>query len=374
MDGLKTQRQFSGPEFIPKTPPQKSLAFLVKLIVGIVITAGVVGGGALVSRVWDPVWNPFRPSPEEVLSQMQEKMETVETFHTKGKVFFSIKPEGQEEAKITLNFSGDSDVTNLEVQKMAGEFDINAFLPQQWQFTLKLESKVIGEDSYIKAEIPSYLYYFLTLAYGIDAQKINNRWIQFNKEALSSLSESYSQEELSKEQQEALMERFKEILSGRKVYYVKAELPDEKINGRNSYHYEIALDRQGLKEALPELLEALMEISGQQLGGFESAFMTGGIAQAIDEFLGKVGEITGEVWIGKKDMYLYKIKGEKEIDVSKLLEGSEGKELGKVTLRVEINYSNFNQEIKIEAPKEFIPFEEIFLQEFSTLPGTANSF
>ncbi len=90
----------------------------------------------------------------------------------------------------------------------------------------------------------------------------------------------------------------------------------------------------------------------QSLAGEELQKLQG----EIDNFFEKVGEVTGEVWIGKRDKFLYKFSGEKNLDLSQFTEEKKGTVIGKLN----IDFSNFNQPITVEPPQEFKSIEEIF--------------
>ena len=81
----------------------------------------------------------------------------------------------------------------------------------------------------------------------------------------------------------------------------------------------------------------------------------------IDELFESVGEISAEIWIGKKDKFIYKIKAEKEIDLNKFKGETKGIIIGKL----DIEFSNFDQPVEIKAPESFKSLEEI-LGQFQT--------
>ena len=85
------------------------------------------------------------------------------------------------------------------------------------------------------------------------------------------------------------------------------------------------------------------------------------LMKGLDEFFEKTGEITAELWIGKKDNYLYKIKIEKELDLNKFDE----KETGKVNIKIDMEFSDFNKPVKIESPESYKSLEDIFGTIFS---------
>jgi hypothetical protein len=314
-------------------------------------------GVSLATRLWDPLWNPFRPEPEEVIEKMSTEMGGLKTVHSRTKFDMSSKEEAKEVFKLSLDFTNDLDKTDSQNPKSAGEFYINSEF-EEIGIALGGEEKTIGKDFYLK----------LTIVPSIPESPINlnqlkDQWIKIDEESIRNLLESSgapintSEIEKAKEKQKEIFERFQTLIKGKKLYIVKKEFPDEKIGNLKTYHYLVTLNKEEIKKIIPEFLKAMIDMgffpqppTEAEWQEFEKEF-----PKKFDEFFAKIGEIEGEIWIGKKDLYLYKIKGEKEIDLQKFEEGAKGK----ITVKLDMNFSNFNQPIKIETPKEYKTIEEI---------------
>ncbi len=328
---------------------------IIKVVIGIVIL-GVVGAGVcLGARVWDPIWNPFRPSPEKVIEEMLTNMEEVKTLHSKGEIDITSK-EGVSEFNLSIGFEGDSNAIDSENPKSAGSFDITTTV-NGIQFSSAMESKIISNITYLKLNtlvVPPDLESLL-LMFGINLNEIKGQWIKIDKEAMENLTgQTYVPQETSKDEQEKMIKKLQELFAERKIYYIEKEMPDEKINGKEAYHYLLALDKEEIKKITPELFEVIKESSGQSLGwGSGTTFIAGIFSELFD----KLGDITAEMWIGKKDKLLYKIEGEKEIDLSKFNEKDEGV----INLKIVFNFSNFNQPVEIKAPEISKSLEEILV-------------
>ena len=338
----------------PLVSSQKGLSVIAKIIGGAVIL-GVAGLGICFgTRVLDPLWNPFRPSLEKVIEEISTSMEEVKTMHSKGDIEIAIS-----EDKFLITFEGDSDARDSENMKLDGELGITSDGMQK--FSLNVSNRIIGDTTYLKLnEIvgpPNIESLFLIL--GVNLDEIKDQWIMFDEEALEKLGGAYSSQEISREEQEKMTKKIQELFTGRKIYYVKEEMPDEKINGKKAYHYLITLDKEEIKEVVPEILRISMESSGQSLGmdEFSVAFMIGGLTESINQFFEKVGDIIVGIWIGKKDNLLYRIEGEKEIDLSNLNAGFSGI----LNLKIAFDFSNFNQPVEIQTPENFKTLEEVFV-------------
>lgn len=319
---------------------KKAKSSFIKIIIGIIVILVLGTGISLATRIWDPLWNPFRPSPEEVLDKMSQKMKEVKTNHSEMQFEFGVKEETQVdlekkevsggEFQMTMAFNIDADDTDPQNPKSAGDFNMVMSLSGM-SIPLAGEIIGIGDTSYFKFTTMNLPF----LPTQIQSQ-VRNQWIQYD--------------EKSKEKEEGITKKLEALLKDKKFFLVQKEFTDEKIENQAVYHYLVVLDKEEIKKILPELLKTMegYNPSLMPLAGEESS-------NKLNEFLEKIGEITADIWIGKKDNYLYKVKGEKEIDLSILSQ----EQRGTITIKFVVASSNFNQPVTIEAPKEFKTFEEI---------------
>jgi len=89
----------------------------------IIILAGIGVVFALYTKMWNPIWNPFRPKPEVVLSEMVLKMKELKSFHVDGD--FSISEYGE---TIDSEISLDIDRNSKDNPKIKGEVEIPIYL------------------------------------------------------------------------------------------------------------------------------------------------------------------------------------------------------------------------------------------------------
>ncbi|MBZ9578493.1 hypothetical protein KJA14_01440 [Patescibacteria group bacterium] len=341
-------------------PPKKSK--VIKIIAGVIILIAIGVGVCLYTKAWDPFWNPFRPSPEEVIEKMVIEMGELKAVHSRAEMSIEAKEDTKEGFKISMDFASDSDNTDPKNPKSAGDFYITLAF-EGMQFSLAGESKTIGEDSYFKlTTIPAlaFLEPFFEML-GIDLGEIKGQWIKFDMA---------EETQKAKEEQEEMIQKFQTLFKDKKLYIVTREFADKEIRNVKTYHYLVALNKEEIKKLIPGIFEILWEAFPPSNLGFPMTPSVPGkeeilteILEAFDEFFEKVGEITAELWIGKKDNLLYKIKGEKEIDLAEINPGTEGK----IIIKIDMDFSDFNQPLIIEAPEEFKTIEEIFspfLEEF----------
>ena len=300
---------------------------LFKVVGGLIILVLLGLTISLYTRAFDPHWNPFRLEPEEVMAKMTLKMDALKTVHSLGLIEIKGKEDAKEVLKLTVNFKGDFDQTDPKIPKLAGDFEvILAF--EGMEFSLAGESRTIGEISYFKlttvpavAELEPFFHLFRQWI-KIDPVAIGN-WI---KNMMGQMSIPGMEEMWKKqiEKQKEMKEKLERLIVERKPYLIKVkkELPDKEIGETKVYHYLLALNKEEGKklilEIMPIYLETVFEYKSEFLPeelrpspeeiAEEKKKVMEETEKALSQFFEKIGEIEGEVWIGKKDLYLYRFR------------------------------------------------------------------
>lgn len=374
---------FYGETSAPK-PKSKNIKIIVGVLIGLIFVFAVGVTVALWTRVWDPLWNPFRPEPEKVIQEMTERMKKVKTMHSALNFELDTK-EGKQSFNVSLKTNSDEDKSDSKNLKASGNFDL-AFSAESQQFSVGGETKSIGEVSYFEiTKIPAALTDLVKTA-GIDLdQVIKNKWIKIDSESINNfLREALGSNLLqfgisindtlnnSTESQKEMQKKFEKMIEGEEFFIVKSELPDTTINGLKTYHYVLTLSKAEIKNIIPDFAIIYVDMikqrtpPGHQLTEKDIAGakkgITDGLNKAFDEFFAKVGDIESEVWIGKKDYLLYGVKMEKAIDLSKIDKYSKGT----ITFKIDMNFSNFDKPLAIEAPKNSTDVIEILLPIIQT--------
>lgn len=322
---------------------------IMKIVVGAVVIAAVGIGVALATQTWNVAWNPFRASPEQVIGEMLTKMGEIKTGHYETKIEFgTMDEELKKETQISVVFKSDSDSTDPENLKSFTDFDIT-IATDGIQLSSDGEYKTIGKVSYLKLitipQLPSLQ--LIVALLGIDLNEIENQWIRIDEDALKGLQGLEEEEQEETEEQKEMTEELKKLFREGKIYYIKKEFPE-------TYHYLLALDREGIKEIIPELVEIASKYSTSDVITVSPA-ETKRFNENIDKLFEKTGGIDIEMWIDKKDTLLRKVSIEKEIDMSKLDDTAKGM----ITIKFDMELSNFDEPITIEAPENFMELEEI---------------
>lgn len=343
---------------IVSPPPvsRKRSGALAKIII-IVIILGIIGAGtALATRIWDPIWSPFRPSPEKVIASMSEKMLAVKSSHSDIKINIDMK--GQNPLKAAFSFSGDSDNSDLNNPKVEGDLGISltmsnnigvgSELTASAKAKIKMFSQTEGYFNIKELNAPSFAPILMMM--GVDLDNIIGTWIKIPIE--DKLGQGVNA------QTAALTEQMRKIMSESKIYVVKEQLPDQTIESQKMYHYSVTLNNEKTAQLIADLAVESIKQSGSGQAGQEMGLLlgSGAIKGMVLEFLNKIGEISAELSIGKKDNLFYGFKMEKNIDLSKI----DSKTQGSFDIIVEVNNSKFNQTVKIEAPASFKNYDEVF--------------
>ncbi len=301
-------------------------------IVGGIIFGGILATGTvLAARVWDPMWNPFRPEPERVITKMSVKMGELKTWHNDFNLELETDNKYGPQTDVTTNISIDNDVADPRKLKLAGSYN-TIYSLNGTQLSSGIEFMVFSENNSIYMKLTAIPRYPIN-DIGLEKiwKQLKDQWILFDKESLK----GWQQEELKSAEDQEKPEKLKIPIADKELYTIKKELPDEKINETNVYHYEVILNKERLKKIILEVFQSFFEAFGGQV----SLFVPGsaeleGFEQNIDKFFEKAGEIPAEVLIVKKDNFLYQFKVEKSFNLDKNNELADA-----LSVKLDINFS-----------------------------------
>jgi hypothetical protein len=349
--------------------PSKGGGLVIKII-GIVIILGIIGAGAVMAMgIWDPVWSPFRPNPEKVITAMAQNMMDVKSSHSEGKLELDIQEQNASAMAIDVNFSVDGDARDIANIKSAGNFGLDfiggimgdASSPVSAEFQMK----TIGQEGYFNiTTLNAPALTPLLLMTGIDLDNVIGTWIKFPAADSFSTGVPITQDPAEMAAiVESMRKAMSDVTADSKFYVVKEQLPNQTIDGQKIYHYLVALDNEETAQLMGNLMAEVMEQSGLSAltvmpdGTIPDKGAVSAQIKAITlAGLEKIGEISAELSIGSKDNFLYGMKLVKTIDVSKI----DPETAGTVDIVFEINNSAFNEPVVVEAPLVYKNFEEVF--------------
>ena len=340
------------------SPPSRSSAAIKAALLAIVIAGAALGA---------VFYGKIKNSPERIIAEMEEEMSEVKTFSGDISVEIKAAEKGKPPFSLTAASKSDIDRTKDENQKSEGNLKIT-LAAGGISFDFSIDYRSIGEESYLKIVSSPPLPFLAPLA------AMGGQWVKMDEKSLLSMYPEEMREELEKkaeenrakqkEMKEKAEAAFKKVLAGKKVYSFRKELAEEEVNGRPARHYLVAFDKAVLKDLI-------VEMYGLAAPEMEAEIKTGVVpakeefAAELGEFLDKIGEINAEIWIGKKEKYLYRTKFSKEIDFALFDSESEGT----FSVSADITLSEFNKPLKIVPPEEYKALDEILGPLFRSSPG-----
>ncbi|MCD6233406.1 hypothetical protein J7J81_03490 [bacterium] len=341
----------------------------------------------LYTNVWSPVWNPFHLSPAEAIEEVLQKMDKVQNYHLK---VDSQLTTGNNQGILSFSLDGVTDKSQKAARKKDYIFSLKlSALGQPMLFVG--EAKTLGDISYVKiTNFPSVP--ILTML-GLNPATFQNKWIKIDKNSLASTRKRmgiYKGEEGTKTEKEKLTQEITDLFDKEKTKIIKIgkELKDEKVNGKSAYHYLAQCDTSELKKVLlklnslivgqPSLFNTPKEKEDWQK--FTKVFF-----QEYDGIAQKIGKINFEIWIGKRDKLLRRIKLAKGIDLTEFVNPEKISKMSikKVNILLDISLSDFDQKVEINPPSTAESVEDIIskmgfaqnlLQQYKSSTGTLNLF
>lgn len=305
-------------------------------------------------------------SPERIIAKMIENMSNVKSLEYKGQVAVEVETLTTSSISYFLDKADDSKEKQKEnvLLDLSGSFDISDLDSPKLVSTFKITSNVIEENTETNIIINDDVYYFkLTDIPNIffDASFLENKWISVDlKEIKKYLEEEGKGEDVEEfERQKKIIleeknEQIKEIIKKANVYIITKKSIDE-INGEKAYRYGFSMSREKIIDLFSEINKL---ISSEPLIKEENR-------QEMMEILKDVEMPSGEVWIGKKDLLLYKIK------LNHVLENTEMETVA--DFDIDLEFSNHNEEIKVDIPSSTKTLEEVFAELMGSTFGEATT-
>jgi prolyl oligopeptidase PreP (S9A serine peptidase family) len=299
----------------------------------------------------------------------------------------------QGNVKFIVNTSIDKlDVKNL---KASGNFTVTSAVPSSpaSAVSASVNLAIIGNTYYVKVNSITVPASDLALsAPGLDLDKIKGKWFKFDQESMKVLSQASGETtipDISKLTSSDLSKKFQDTLITENMFVFNKQLADEKISGQDTYHYLVTIDKVKLSDSITKSISLAIQEAEKAQTTFNatgtanvvsSSKLIENMAQAVVKTaLDSIGDINMDVWIGKKDYMLYQVKVDKNIEVSKILEGlgmsastviggtnatgttgttNTGTELG---IKFNMTNSNFNKSITVQTPEGAQKIEEVLL-------------
>lgn len=344
-EDISIPETYKPPMVLKQSPerPQRKANLVIAIIFLIIVFSAVGFGAVLASRIYDPAWNPFRPSPEKVIRDMVLNMENVKSLLSK--LEFAVNTNVPTQNQFKMSFSGSSDLNSLENVKGDFVLDVSARDGSGEAFAFKIGFRVLGKDMYIRlVDFNPAFSQTVASVTSFDLNTIKGTWIKLPEQKIFEIE---SKNEISPA-------TIQKIITASNMYSVKAQLPD--VDGK--YNYIVKIENDKLTSFIDAILREVLnqaKATGQTLP--ENAdLMVSAAKGIISDFLNKVGEIDIQFLIGKKDNLLYNLNVEKSVDLNEIL----GINNGVVSFKMNIENSNFNEKTEILPPSQFREFDSAF--------------
>ena len=331
----------------------------LKIIISIILALMLIGGSVF-------AYFYYFESPERIVAKMLENMSNVKSLEYKGQMAVEVETLTTSSISYFLEKADNSKEKQKEsaLLDLSGSFDINNLDSPKLVSSIKITSDVIEENTEASIIINDEVYYFkLTDIPNIffDASFLEDKWVSVDlKEIKKYLEEEGKGEDVEEfEKQKKILleektEQIKEITKKANVYIITKKSIDE-INGKKAYRYAFTMSREKIIDLFSEINKL---ISDEPLIKDEDR-------QEVMEILKDVEMPSGEVWIGKEDLLLYKIK----IDYT--LENIEMETVA--DFDIDLEFSNHNKEIKVDIPSSTKTLEEIFAELMGASFGEATT-
>lgn len=341
---------------------------LIKTIVSVALVLILgVGIGLLATKTWNPSWNPFVETHSRIIENAIAKSFQASTYKVEEDIKLKIAPESGQVGDFSLFILGVVDQSDLKNVKTDSDL-IFKMSAEGVEMQAKGQVKTSGEEN---------TYFQITTLPNLPflpadiLESIKNQWIKIDSKKLAEMFPSETRFEFNKQ---AFAEEIKALLKGKEIFEIEKKLGTEEVDGVNTQHYLANLKKETIKTLIPEILKILQKYqSAEEQSQVEFEKNLKIFSENFDEFWQKISPFQIDFWIEKGNLWLRKVKMEKEINVAEFDPNSKTK--GKITFGFEMKISDFNKEVKIEMPQDYKGIEEILSSLMgSVLPKSTDSF
>ena len=327
------------PEFLKETPKHSRKRPIIIISIILLLIIGGIGFAYYYSK-----------EPLLVLSRALDATEDIKSMETESELkitiddvlYNALEPGGnnipiEQEYNIKSNLAFDySDINNIKIRETISLLNDNV------NAELSFVNKVLyGKINNLNIDTAQY-------GYPIDQtikDQFTNKWIKIIDSSENGL---YSELENNVQEGETTkIETLTLIKNHPKIIKTIKRLPSEKISEVATNHYKIEIDKNEIANALAEYATSK---TGEQAQAEE--------INALKENLNKYVSINNfEIWIGKKDNFVYKIT--LDVEISGLATEEEAGTAGSVRFQLTTSAFNQNKPLTISEPQETTSVEEL---------------
>ena len=343
------------------------LKLLVVLIILIVLgVAGYFTAGQYLNLPYSSFFsNLFGPNPQTVIAKMMTSMADVRSYQTiiQGSVN-ATDNKNASQSKVLFSIDNKSDATDVNNLKADATFTIQATSNKSASplMSANISLLTVNNTSYIKINnltLPDGFSYP-----GVDFSQLKGQYLKIDQDSINSLSQAGGVGiDVSQMSNPGLTKEIQDLLLSEDMFSDSKKLGSEVVSGQNTYHYLVNISKDKIKD----LINKSMALQAQNSGTANSSLLVMSMAQSyVNSFVDALGDISIELWIGKKDYMLYKYKIDKTIDLNKINPGANAT----ISIRLDATNSNFGKPVSVQAPITSQKIEDILspLTEMQGVP------
>ena len=349
-------------EMHPEINVRKNKSYTMPLIFGIIILIiiGIVAAYFLL--------NTQKESPQQIIKSAMQSMQEVKTYNYNGIIELDVEnKENLEGFNFDMELSGKTDQTNINNIKSSSNLKtvIDIFMEGGTQeFSFDLDTMQFGQQmTYIK--LNDFDLGAIGMMMGLEINSLKEKWYELDLEELEKLGSASSDSMSGMDMKTYDMNKIMELYNKYDLLEFQEDLGDVKLGTVDTYHYKVSLDGIALVNFYVDILKEMAEEQefNETLGQIEDDI------KKYDYIISDVTDsIDVEVWIGKEDKFIYKIKmnGRFNKEFIEILENKmiakedlSGDEFAQettddfdITFNVNINMDNFNGPVIINEPRE----------------------
>ncbi|HOI60389.1 MAG TPA: hypothetical protein PKU93_03645 [Candidatus Pacearchaeota archaeon] len=282
-------------------------------------------------------------SPQKIVEGMIKNMMEVKSLDYTGQILTQVEAMDQEDFIFLKKEVGDFSLS------VNGSFDINDLDNIKLMSIISASSSFFEGKAGLETRATDNVYYFKinsipeTLV-PMDLSSLENKWIKIDLNEIKNYAkESGFTEEVDEfeRQQEIANEKVEQVKGAIKKanIYIVTEASNSEIDGKPAYRYKFTLSKDNIINLLLEI-SRIMEnnsFTDEEINGFKEA-------------LKDIEMPTGEIWIGKEDLLLYRIIAKFNLN--------DPKSAIKTKTEMLFDFNNHNKEIGVDVPSSTKTFEE----------------
>jgi len=309
----------------------------------------------------------YKTVPIRTIKKMQENLAEVKSakFDIAGEISINA-PKDPEflRGKYTFNSTGAFDKTEEKNPKYYNstnlKLNIEGADSKEFVFEGSLDAKLLEKLLYFKLNFSidsdGSLDFIPDFNELLEEAGIKDKWIKIDLKELEELSsfvplpseEDESFDEIISEQEQKnkeIEEKLKELAEKYDIFGLKEYLGSETVSGVKTKHIKFNINKEELKKFMVEAADEISKIMEQDFTDKEE------YTESVEKSLKMIKNFSGEIWVGKEDYFLYKALVNLNVD--------DKEEEVSMDINIEASFSDYNEPVEIEKPKNTITIEEV---------------